>query len=135
MLAARIFFGIACLYTFLITWLSLTQLGKISLGDFNPTDKMMHAAAYFILGLVWMFYILIKKPQDFNFNRVVFYISLAVIAFGMLIEVLQGTLTEYRTPDWADILANTIGVLIALGFWFLFQKFLLRLKLKINSIL
>lgn len=95
----------------------------------------MHAFAYFVLGMVWITYFLFKKSQDFNFNRVVFYISLAVIAFGMLIEVLQGTLTEYRTPDWADILANSIGVLIALGFWFTFQKFFIRLKHKINSFL
>lgn len=132
---ARILFGIACLYTSIITWLSLTQLGKISLGNFNPTDKMMHAFAYFVLGLVWYTYFLFRKSQEINFNRVVFYISFAVIAFGMLIEVLQGTLTEYRTPDWADILANSIGVLIALGFWFVFQKFFLRLKQKINSFL
>lgn len=111
------------------------QLGKISLGEFSPTDKMMHASAYFVLGLVWMFYFLVKNTQDFNLNKVFFYISVVVIAFGMLIEVLQGTLTEYRTPDWADILANSIGVLIALVFWFTFQKYFIRLKQKINSFL
>jgi glycopeptide antibiotics resistance protein len=31
----------------------------------------------------------------------------------MLIEVLQGTLTSYRQPDWLDVIANSTGVLIA----------------------
>ena len=53
----------------------------------------------------------------------------------MLIEVLQRVLTSYRQPDWADILANSIGVLIALLFCFLFLNFLKRIKQKINLFL
>jgi len=53
----------------------------------------------------------------------------------MLIEVLQGTLTSYRQPDWADILANSIGVLIAFLFCVVFLNFLKRIKQKFNLFL
>lgn len=64
-----------------------------------------------------------------------FYISLVIVLFGILIEVLQGAVTEYRDPDWADILANSIGVLLALGMCLGFLKYFKRLKHKINSFL
>ncbi|UJH90866.1 VanZ family protein [Antarcticibacterium sp. 1MA-6-2] len=58
-----------------------------------------------------------------------------IVLFGMFIEVLQGTLTDYRQPDWADILANTIGVLMAWLLFLIFQKYLVRVKHQITSFL
>jgi VanZ family protein len=134
-LGARILLIIAVLYTLLITSLSLIQLGKISLGDFNPTDKMMHLGAYFVLAFVWFFYYLFKIQEESLKIKGFFNISILIILFGMLIEVLQGALTDYRDPDWADMLANSIGVLLALGMCLGFLKFFKRLKHKINSFL
>tara|TARA_R100001369_G_scaffold92142_1_gene135672 strand:- start:1462 stop:1866 length:405 start_codon:yes stop_codon:yes gene_type:complete len=134
-LAARLLFIFAVLYSLLITILSLIQLGKISLGDFNPTDKMMHLGAYFGLGFIWFVYYIFKWQEDQFKNKHFFNITILIILFGMLIEVLQGTITSYRQPDWADILANSIGVLLALGFCLGFLKFFKRLKHKINLFL
>ncbi len=111
------------------------QLGKISMGEFSPTDKMMHTGAYFLLASCWFFYLLVSRPDDFDFKIGFFKISLLVVAFGMLIEVLQGALTTYREPDWADILANSLGVLIALAFFVLFLNFLKNVKHRICSFL
>ena len=134
-MAVRIFLFIAVVYTLIIATLSLVPLGRISVGGFNPTDKMLHGVAYFILTLLWLFYYLIKKSGIRNYKRGFFNISVLVIVFGMLIEVLQGTLTSYRQPDWADILANSIGVLIAFLFCVVFLNFLKRIKQKFNLFL
>ncbi|HSM62543.1 MAG TPA: VanZ family protein [Gillisia sp.] len=134
-MAARIHLVIAVLYTLLIASLSLMQLGKISIGDFNPTDKMMHLGAYFILAFVWFFYYLFKNQDNKIEIKGFLIISGIVILFGMLIEVLQGALTEYRDPDWADILANSIGVLLAFVLCIGLLKYFKRLKHKINSFL
>lgn len=134
-MAARIQLIIAVLYTLLISVLSLIQLGKISIGDFNPTDKMMHLGAYFILAFVWFFYYLFKKQDNSIKLKMFFYISLVIVLFGILIEVLQGAVTEYRDPDWADILANSIGVLLAFVMCIGLLKYFKRLKHKINSFL
>jgi len=130
-LAVRIFLSIAVAYTLIISTLSLVPLGRISVGGFNPTDKMLHGVAYFILTLLWLFYYLMKKSGIRNYKWEFFNISALVIVFGMLIEVLQGTLTSYRQPDWADILANSIGVLIAFLFCVVFLNFLKRIKQKV----
>lgn len=135
LLAARILLALAIVYTLLLTYLSLIKLGKISISSFNPTDKMMHLGAYFVMAFVWFFYYLFKNKKESLIIRGFFNISIGIILFGMLIEVLQGALTDYREPDWADILANSIGVLLALGTCLGFLKFFKRLKQKINSFL
>ncbi|MCF4100175.1 VanZ family protein [Gillisia sp. M10.2A] len=134
-MAARIVLILAIVYTIIITTLSLIQLGKISVGDFNPTDKMLHGVAYFTLTFIWLFYYLLKISQNNSENWNFLKISLLIIVFGMLIEVLQGTLTSYRDPDLADILANSIGALCALLCFILFKKSLIQLKHKINLFL
>jgi len=126
---------IAISYTLLITTLSLVQLGKISVGSFSPTDKMMHAGAYFGLAFCWLFYLFIKKQEPYNYKKGFVKVCGLVVLFGMLIEVLQGALTTFRQADWADIVANTIGVMIALGFFILFRNFLTHLKRQISSFL
>lgn len=134
-MAVRIFLFTAVVYTLIIATLSLVPLGKISVGAFNPTDKMLHGVAYFILTLLWLFYYLMKKSEIPDYKWGFFNISVLVIVFGMLIEVLQGALTSYRQPDWADILANSIGVLIAFLFCVVFLNFLKRIKQKFNLFL
>ena len=134
-MAVRIFLLIAVVYTLIITTLSLVPLGRISVGAFNPTDKMLHGVAYFILTFLWIFYYMMKKSGIRNYKWEFFNISGLVIVFGMLIEVLQGALTSYRQPDWADILANSIGVLIAFLFCVVFLNFLKRIKQKFSLFL
>lgn len=112
-LVAKIFFFLSSAYTCLILWLSLTHLGKISIAGFNPTDKMLHAGAYLFLALLWEFFILLKSKNLKRYRANVLWVALACIIFGMLIEVLQGTLTSYRMPDWFDILANSTGIGLA----------------------
>ena len=79
-------------------------------------DKLYHSFAYFTLALSWLitYY---KKP------RKKYLIVICCIIFGIIIEVLQGTLTIYRTGDYLDVLANSFGVLLALlVFNLFFQK-------------
>jgi VanZ family protein len=120
----------AFLYTALLTYLSLVQLGKISVGSFSPTDKMMHAGAYLVLVGVWQVFFILKSRQNRQYKNNLYKISGVSILFGMLIEVLQGTLTKYRDPDWYDILANSAGVLLAVLIFLVFENFLKRLKSK-----
>lgn len=134
-MAARIVLIISLLYTFLITALSLIRLGKISLGAFSPTDKMMHAGAYFVLASCWFFYLMVAKPDNYKLKPGFYKISALVIIFGMLIEVLQGALTSHRQPDWADIAANSLGVFFAFGFFVLLLNFLKNVKQRICSFL
>ena len=84
------------------------------------SDKSLHAMAYFLLAFCW-FYAVYKS------NRIrvsTFTVALITIAFGMVIEALQGGFTSYREADVLDMLANSIGVFLA----YLLFKMLLKNK-------
>ncbi|MDX1543506.1 MAG: VanZ family protein [Christiangramia sp.] len=90
---------------------------KISVSGFDPTDKMLHAGAYLFLAFLWKLFFVFKHSDFKRYTSNLLWVAFACFTFGMLIEVLQGTLTSYRTPDWWDVLANSTGVLLAvLGF-------------------
>nr|WP_037322033.1 VanZ family protein [Salegentibacter sp. Hel_I_6] len=110
------------------------KLGKISVGSFNPTDKLLHFVAYFGLLLLWKVYFILKSKPESQYKSNLLKLAGLAILFGMLIEVLQGVLTSYRKPDWYDVLANSTGVLLAVIIFLVFEKSLKRLNSKINLI-
>ena len=57
-----------------------------------------------------------------KFQKHLKYIILACFIFGIIIEILQGVITSYRTASYLDILANTIGVLLAVVIFHVFEK-------------
>lgn len=73
-------------------------------------DKIYHAMAYFTLAITWLFSFPISKRK----NTVKYTIALGCVFYGIIIEVLQTTLTTYRTASFFDVVANTIGVFMAL---------------------
>ena len=103
---AIVFLAVLCL-------LPISNLPKVSVND-----KLVHFSAYFILA-AWFSGII--KPKNYLF------LGFCLLAFSYLIEVLQG-LTKYRAFEWRDLLANGLGITVALllGVWFLHlwcQKF------------
>ena len=107
----NISFVTALSFTLLILYLSLANLGKIDIINISASDKVYHAGAYFVLALLWFLFFYLKK-QSFS-NSVNFLIIGSLILFGIIIEVLQYSLTNYRTLDWWDVMANTAGIISA----------------------
>lgn len=96
---------IAIIVTIGILYLSLMKVPKLDIKISN-LDKWEHCFAYFTLTFFWLlaFY---KKQQKF-------LIVLCCILFGIIIEILQHTITNYRTGDYLDVIANSLGVLLGL---------------------
>lgn len=134
-MVAKVFLFAASLYTTALTVVSLIHLGKIQIGSFKPTDKMLHATAYLLLVIIWKLYFVLKNNDLSNYRANLLKIAGFAVLFGMLIEVLQGTLTSYRTPDWFDILANSTGIVLAVLLLLAVKKPIWSLKSKINLIL
>ncbi|GAB1308140.1 hypothetical protein KH5_08230 [Urechidicola sp. KH5] len=99
---------VALFLTLLITYLSLSSLSDLPV-KISTSDKILHGFAYFALSLSWFFAI---KNAHFSFKYKI-VIALSVIFYGVIIEVFQEQLTENRMMDFFDVIANTIGVLIA----------------------
>jgi VanZ family protein len=107
-------FIIALIISITIVFLSLLQLPSSKINIIN-IDKAYHSIAYFALGISWLF-AYYKKPEK------KYFIVICCIVFGIIIEVLQSSLTSYRTGDYVDAIANSCGVLLALLIFNLFVK-------------
>ena len=104
---------------------------KVSVVGFDPTDKMLHAGAYLFLAVLWKLYFVFKQPDFQRYTSNLLWVAFASFLFGMLIEVLQGTLTSYRTPDWWDVLANSTGVVLAVLFFMVMAPTVKKVKQKV----
>jgi len=101
------FFLIAAfVITIVISCLSLIKTPKIDTG-FSNIDKLYHLFAYFTLSLFWLF-------SFYKKSSLKYFIVLACLIYGILIEVIQHTLTTYRTCDYKDAIANTLGSIFGL---------------------
>ena len=109
---------IAIFFTISITIGSLVKSDFIVVKSISVSDKTYHLIAYFLLMLSWL-YVFCKKE---TLQRNVKYIILGCIIFGIIIEILQGVITSYRTASYLDIVANTIGVLLAVVIFHVFEK-------------
>ncbi len=95
-----------------IGWAGLVAIWYLSLTaeppslDFGVTfsDKIQHAAAYGML-MAWFLQLYHRRH-----SRIVW--ATAFISMGILLEYLQ-RMTAYRDFDYLDMLADAIGVLLA----------------------
>ena len=92
--------------TIAISALSLIKVPKISI-SFSNIDKLYHLFAYFTLSLFWLF-------SFYKKSSLKYFIVLACVIYGILIEVIQQTLTISRTGDYKDAIANTLGSIFGL---------------------
>ena len=100
---------IAFSITIIICYLSLRKVENFPIGLSN-SDKVYHAIAYFMLALTW----LLSFSNSRKKNYVKYIIAFGCVFYGIVIEVLQTTLTTYRTASFLDVVANTVGVFMAL---------------------
>ena len=75
-----------------------------ALEGIHTSDKVLHAGAYFVL-MVWF--------AGFYRRGAYPLIAVVLLALGAALELLQG-LTQTRTTDWSDLVANGAGALAGL---------------------
>lgn len=90
---------IAPFWIFLLGVLTLSLLPGTQNLPSTGWDKSNHALAFAVLYLL----------ADLAYPRHVVRIFIALLLFGGLIEVLQ-SLTGYRFAEWADLLADAVGM-------------------------
>jgi VanZ family protein len=93
-----------------IGWIWIASIFYVSLSPHPPSlmhfwnaDKLEHALAYSSL-MLWF-------CQVYRHTRSRYLLASLLIAMGIFIEYLQGT-TDYRTFDYADMVANFVGVFV-----------------------
>jgi len=106
----KLFLFLAIFITIIIGWGSLITIGDAIPSGINISDKAIHLTSYLILTLCW----LKACKNEFKILNINTYVMFLVFFYGIIIEVLQATVTTNRQFEIKDIVANTIG--IALGF-------------------
>ena len=115
LLDKAIYFSISI--TILIAFLSLVKL-DLRVIPVESSDKIGHVIAYFFLMISWL-YALVKKPY---FQKRSLLIIASCFIYGIVIEILQTTLTSYRTASYLDILANSTGIVVAVLTFYAIEK-------------
>ena len=113
------FFG----WILLITVLSLVQFPEdpvIGL-EIPHLDKIVHFTFYFTAAMLASLYLREVLTKSKTINKILLISLLFVWIYGIIIEVLQSTVTTARSGELNDVWANCIGGLIGvmlLKLWF-----------------
>jgi VanZ family protein len=101
-----------------ILWaLFIFVLCTIKIGDsvthqpifFPGFDKMVHCGFFLVLVTFWSTGVLRQQNARILSYKTVAMITVLSILYGALIEVLQLTIFTWRSGEWADLFADTIG--------------------------
>jgi len=100
---------IAIAWTALIASSSLMPASAFKAFTFDSIfqlDKILHLTLYYVFIVLWS---LVSKVITL---RQKYVLLIAGIAYGVLIEVLQGAMSLGRSYELDDIIANTIGCIL-----------------------
>jgi VanZ family protein len=85
-----------------------SMLPALLLPDLPPgSDKLEHVLGYAVLA-AW-------AVQIFATRRALVVAGVGLVALGVAIEIAQDALTTTRMMDAADVVANSVGVLLGLA--------------------
>ena len=110
------------LVALLLLYLSLTNaetFRKVQINSFPNFDKVVHFGMYFVLMTV----IIIEHRKNLNNPLNLFLLALIPLSYGILMEILQLTLTSTRSGDFYDALADAAGVLASVLLWLIIKFF------------
>lgn len=97
-----------------IIYLSFFRPPSIGLGRIPHMDKIVHILMYFGLsGMLWLEFLRGHQKGKIPFHHAWLGAFVCPIVFSGIIEILQEQITTYRGGDWFDLLANTVGVVLA----------------------
>ncbi|MEW4923562.1 VanZ family protein [Algibacter sp. 2305UL17-15] len=97
-------------YSIALATVSLMHLKNVPDVGVDYGDKIFHFLAYAVMCFLW--YLVFRFKYNYTFNKAIGYAAILAIVFGIIIEVLQGTLTTKRSLDVYDALANSLGALL-----------------------
>lgn len=76
-----------------------------------PLDKLIHIAFFALLIFLW------RSAFSSGKNFYNLFLFMAAVAYGLLIEILQGLIVPQRSFDIYDLYADAFGALLGLFIW------------------
>ncbi len=106
---------VALIYTLGISYISLIPLNDMHLPNFNFADKIVHFLLYFFMSILW----LMAYPCLWKKKKIYFIV---LVAWGIMIEILQANFVQGRSGEILDVLFNTAGILFGFYINYKFAK-------------
>ena len=123
MLNKNLVFALALLYTLFLAVLSIISLKGLPSTGVDYSDKIAHFAAYFLLYTLW--YLSMNKESRVKYFAL---LVLGCVAYGIVLELVQGEFTSERSADYLDAVANTVGVLSSVLVMYLLSKLNVKMR-------
>lgn len=107
----KVAFIVALGYAITLGTVSLITLKDLPDVHISFADKIFHFLAYGLFAILWY----LAFYYSFNYRKIkaLIYAFVFAVSFGIIIEILQDTMTVSRALDVYDAIANTLGALIA----------------------
>jgi len=117
-------FLLVILYSIGLLAICLVKIGSINEAGIPFGDKIFHVLSNAVLSFLW--YNALHNKFKLSKSKSLIYAIIISIVFGIIIEVLQGALTAYRSADINDVSANGIGVMLTAVVIGIKNKYLLK---------
>ena len=104
------------LVALIIMYLSLANsqtFDKVSFIKIPNADKIIHFSMYFGL----MSVMILENRKTIKSTGNLFLIGLLPLFYGIIMEILQATITVSRTGSVFDAMANGTGILVSILLW------------------
>lgn len=88
--------------------------------DIQNLDKLIHVFLFGNFVFLWGSYTHVGQTDRQHWFKMLIIITLIGIVFGVVMEIIQRHFIPFRSFEWVDILADSIGAVLAaalLGFW------------------
>jgi VanZ family protein len=82
-------------------------------------DKFVHFGMYFGLMSVFIF----ENRKAIKSTRNLFLLGLIPLFYGIIIEIMQSSLTTTRTGSIFDAMADLTGILVSILLWLLIRSY------------
>jgi VanZ family protein len=106
----------------LLLYLSLAnaeEFQKINVAKIPHIDKIVHFGMYFLL----MSVIIAEHRREIKSPAKLLWLALIPLSYGIIIEVLQATITTTRSGDFYDALFDAMGILCSVMLWLAIKFF------------
>jgi len=110
------------LLSLIILYLSLKnadELNKVQFFNIPNFDKIAHLCMYFAL----MSLIIFETRKKTLKIHSLLLLALFPFFYGILLEILQSTVTTTRTGSLYDAIFNTLGIIFSVAFWLVIRSF------------
>jgi glycopeptide antibiotics resistance protein len=106
-------FLVALLWTGIVSYFCLVDSSEIPTINIPNLDKCIHTFFHLVFTFVWFLFFSRQFQMDAIWKPLICAVVFSFV-FGIAIEVLQNLITTSRTADVFDVVANTVGTIVAI---------------------